>query len=123
MTAHFYCWEPSLQMNSSSREFRQQLREAQANRAAAPPSSKLLAFVADLLRKYPDATVTDDTPWASGPLAGEITGNFMNFPVLRSWYRPSLVAFIVKTANPHGLHCFDPQREKLYACAAPPHQT
>jgi hypothetical protein len=119
MTAHFYCWEPSLQINPTSPNFRQQLREAQANRAAVPPSSKLLAFVADLLSKFPDLTVTDDAPWATGPLAGEITGKFINFPVSWSWYHRSLVAFIVETANSHGLHCYDPQGGKLYACAAP----
>ena len=33
----------------------------------------MLVFVARLTAKYPELTTTDNTPWASGPLAGEIS--------------------------------------------------
>src|SRR5262245_44236325 len=100
-----------LNLDPKRPDFRQGLREAQGQSGA---SKKLRAFVASLLAKYPDATKTEDTPWATGPLEREITGNFINFPVLWSRYDDELVTFVVETAHSHGLHCFDPQSEKFY---------
>jgi len=74
----------------------------------------MLAFVVGLTAKYPELTATDNTPWASGPLAGEISGKFIHFPVSWSWYSNNLIAFIVETGYSVGLNCYDPQSGILY---------
>ncbi|MBL8884909.1 MAG: hypothetical protein JNL45_17845 [Hyphomicrobium sp.] len=112
MTAHFYCWEPSVDIDPTSPNFREQLIKAQNSKDTT--SLRLLGFVSDLLAKYPDLTETDDTPWATGPLAGEITGKFMNFVASWSWFTDDLVEFVSSTARRHGLHCYDPQHHKHY---------
>jgi hypothetical protein len=109
------CWEPSLVIDHSSPSFRQQLSAAQAS--TDPPSAKMLAFVARLTATYPDLTTTDDTPWATGPLTGEISGRFIHFPISWSWYKSSLIAFIVNTGQSVGLHCYDPQSGIFYKYA------
>ena len=101
------CWEPSLEINQSSPSFGQQLRSAQNSKE--PPSEKMLVFVARLTAKYPDLTTTDDTPWADGPLTGDISGKFIHFGVSWSWYKKDVVAFIMETGHSLGLHCYDPQ--------------
>lgn len=111
MTANFYCWEPSLGLDPNRADFGRQVEQAQAQPGT---SAILVAFVESLLAKYPDLTETEDTPWATGPLRNEITGNFVNFPVSWSWYDDALLAFVVETAHAHGLHCFDPQSGSLY---------
>jgi hypothetical protein len=74
----------------------------------------MLSFVARLTEKYPDLTTTDETPWATGPLTGEISGKFIHFPISWSWYSDSLIAFIVETGHSQGLYCYDPQSGILY---------
>lgn len=118
LTANFMCWEPSLEIHQSSPSFQQQLRSVQARKD--PPSEKMLAFVARLTAKYPDLTTTDDTPWASGPLTGEISGKFIHFPVSWSWYSSNLIAFIVETGHSVGLDCYDPQSGILYESPSGP---
>jgi len=111
LTAHFYCWEPGLDIRPERSDFGHRLSEAQGQSGT---SAKLSDFVAALLAKYPDLSTTDETPWATGPLDGEICGNFINFAVSSSWYDDGLISFVVATARTHGLHCFDPQSKKFY---------
>jgi hypothetical protein len=111
LSANFYCWEPILDICPKRSDFSQRLQEAQDQSGA---SAKLLEFVASLLVKYPDLMDTDDTPWADGPLTGDISGNFINFGVSWSWYNDDLISFVVETAHSHGLHCFDPQSNEFY---------
>jgi hypothetical protein len=92
-------------------DFKQRLQEAQDQSGS---STNLLRFVAALQAKYPDLTESDDTPWATGPLTGEISDNFINFAVSWSWYNEDLISFVVETARSHGLHCFDPQSNEFY---------
>ena len=112
------CWEPSLEITQSSPSFGQQLRSAQKSKE--PPSEKMLVFVARLTAKYPDPTTTDDTPWASWPLTGEISGKFIHFPVKWSWYNREVVGFIVETGHSLGLHCYDPQTATLHKSPSAP---
>jgi hypothetical protein len=98
-------------MDPQHSDFRQRLQEAQDQSGT---SAKLLDFVAALQARYPDLTETDDTPWATGPLTGEICNNFINFAVSWSWYNDDVITFVVKTARSHGLHCFDPQSNEFY---------
>lgn len=114
MTAHIYCWDPILAIHPKRSDFNQRLNDARGHPGA---QIKLLEFVTNLLAKHPDLTVTDDTPWATGPLTGEISGNFINIPVSWSWYDTALVAYVAETAHAHGLHCFDPQSGKFYEAA------
>ena len=118
MSADFICWEPSLEINQSSPSFGQQLRSAQKSKD--PPSEKMLVFVARLTAKYPDLTTTDDTPWADGPLTGDISGKFIHFGVSWSWYKTDVVAFIVETGHSLGLHCYDPQTGALHKSPSAP---
>jgi hypothetical protein len=115
MTAHFYAWEPSLAIDPRSAGFEQQLEQAQAS--TADPTVSLLKFVERLLAKYPELSQSDDTPWATGPLAGEITGAFINFAVSWSWYNRALIDFVATTAGSCGLHCYDPQDGRFYQSA------
>jgi len=112
MTAHFYGWEPILDICPKRADFIQRLSEAQDQPGAS--GAKLLELVAALLAKYPDLAETEDTPWATGPLTGEIGGNFINFAVGWSCYNEDLISFVVETAHCHGLHCFDPQSGQFY---------
>jgi len=118
LSADFMCWEPSLEINQSSPSFGQQLRSAQKSKE--PPSEKMLVFVARLTAKYPDLTTTDDTPWADGPLTGDISGKFIHFGVSWSWYEKDVVAFIVETGHSLGLLCYDLQTGILHKSASAP---
>ena len=118
LSADFMCWEPTLEINQSSPSFVQQLRSAQKSKE--PPSEKMLVFVARLTAKYPDLTTTDDTPWADGPLTGDISGKFIHFGVSWSWYKKEVVAFIVETGHSLGLHCYDPQTGALHKSPSAP---
>jgi len=80
----------------------------------------MLVFVARLTAKYPDLTTTDETPWADGPLTGDISGKFIHFGVSWSWYKKDVVAFIVETGHSLGLHCYDPQTGTLHKSASAP---
>jgi hypothetical protein len=112
VAASFMCWEPSLDINPSSPSFAQQLRSAQASKA--PPSEKMLAFVARLAARYPELPPTDETPWAAGPLTREISGNFIHFVVKWSWYKGTLIAFVAEAGQSLGLQCYDSQSGILY---------
>jgi hypothetical protein len=106
-----YCWESSLALDPAERSFYKAISALQADalQAANPPRSpKVVAFVADLLARYPDLTETEDTVWADGPLAGDITGGFINMSFIWSRYEEA-APFVVATAHKHGLNCFDPQ--------------
>jgi hypothetical protein len=79
----------------------------------------MLAFVARLTAKNPGFPI-DDSPWASWPLTGEISGKFIHFPVKWSWYSSSLTAFIVETGYSVGLNCYDLQTGILYKSPSGP---
>jgi hypothetical protein len=117
LSAHFYCWEPELDICPTRPDFKQRLQEAQDQSGR---SARLLAFVASLQAKYPDLSETEDTPWATEPLTDEIGGNFINFAVTWSWYSDDLISFVVETAHAHGLDCFDPQSGEFYKYRAGP---
>jgi hypothetical protein len=57
-----YCWQPSLALDPAKRPFYKRISALQS--AHRPRSPKLVAFVADLLARYPDPTETEDTVWA-----------------------------------------------------------
>lgn len=110
-TANLYCWEPSLALNPTDRSFYETIS---ALRAAKPPRSpKLVAFVNDLLTRYPDATEAQDTVWADGPLTGDIIGGFINMSLIWPRYAEA-TPFVISTAHRHGLHCFDPQTGRFH---------
>lgn len=97
--------------------------EAQYEQAERPqPASELVAFVEAALDRYPelDAESGPETPWASSPLANEIFGDLIYFPLTFSGaeYARDVLADI---ADSLGLVCYDPQIEGLLpdASAAP----
>jgi hypothetical protein len=110
-SAYMYCWEPSLALNPAEQSFYKTISALQADalQAANPARSpKLVAFVTDLLARYPDLTDTEDTVWADGPLVNDITGGVINMSLIWTRYQEA-APFVVATAHKHGLNCFDPQ--------------
>lgn len=89
---------------AAAREF--QLRQLQAE-VRQPASATLASFVADLLERYPEDD-PDDSPWAAGPLIDEASGDFIHFAMTYSGAERAYED-VVRTAQRHGLVCFDPQ--------------
>ena len=79
------------------------------------------AFVEAALARYPelDDDSGDECPWASAPLIGEASGDFIYFPLTFSgarYARDELAGIAARL----GLVCYDPQTEqRLPADAAP----
>ena len=65
-------------------------------------------------RRFPDLGEPgdDESPWASGPLLSEASGDFIYFPMTYSGAEAAL-PFCVEMAQKHGLVCFDPQSIEL----------
>lgn len=85
--------------------------------AGEPPSQRILDYIASLTARYPDLTDlpdedVDDSPWADGPLTGNVMGPFFYFALVYSMV-DEVLPFIAATARRHGLVCFDPQRRRL----------
>jgi hypothetical protein len=112
MTAHLYCWHPELNLLPTDRTFLDRIG-ALYERRQVPPAFQLIAFVEDLLERYPDVTESEDTVWADGPLDGNIIDEFINMSLIWSRYEEA-VPFVVATAHKHGLHCYDPQTGDFY---------
>jgi hypothetical protein len=108
MSAHLYCWAPSLDLDPEAPDFQDKLGALLEEEAPPAPSPRLVAFVEELLPRYPDLTETEDTVWAMGPLVNCIVGDFIDMPM--TWSRcVEAVPFIIETALKHGLHCYEPQ--------------
>jgi hypothetical protein len=70
--------------------------------------------VAELLARFPEISEDsgEDSPWASAPLLGEASGDFIYFPMTYSGAEVG-VPFCADVAHRRGLVCFDPQAETL----------
>jgi len=112
MTAHVYCWTPSLGLNPADRDFKEQIR-AMYQQPKPAPSPRLVAFVKDLLSRYADVTESQDTVWGDGPLVNNIRGDFINMSLIWTRYAEA-AAFIIETAQKHGLQCYDPQGDNFF---------
>jgi hypothetical protein len=112
MTAHPYCWAPSLNLDPQDPEFHRRV-EALHRSPKPSRSPRLVTFVEDLLSRYPDLTQTEDTVWGDGPLVNNILGEFINMSLIWSRYTEA-APFIIETAHKHGLHCYDPQNSDFY---------
>lgn len=80
----------------------------------APPTERIIAYVARLLERWPDLTVDDDDdkPWAAGPLISEARGPLIYFAM--TWSKSSEAsAYAAAVARSMGLNCFDPQTGRL----------
>lgn len=84
-----------------------------------PPTPKIRALVESLTQRFPDLTgLSDedvdstDTPWASGPLMSEASGDFFYFPMTFPGAEAHL-AEVLSIIQNHGLVCFDPQAEEV----------
>lgn len=78
------------------------------------PAPELEQFADELLERYPDITSEEgeQSPWADGPLKGNIVGSLFYFSMTFSRAADAL-PFIVERAEAHKLACFDPQTEEL----------
>ena len=84
-----------------------------------PPTPLIAEFVQRLLRRWPDLDEVDededgyeDIPWSTSPLIGEAAGPYIYFPMV---YRRAeeASAYAVQVAAELGLHCYDPQLDRL----------
>ena len=113
MSANFYCWEPSLNLDPASEDFQNRIDEIHKYRSKPAPPEGMLKLVDALLARYPDLTETDETVWADGPMKNNILGRFINMGVIWNRYAEA-AGFIIFTANGLGLHAFDPQDGTFY---------
>ncbi|MFE7192308.1 hypothetical protein [Kitasatospora sp. NPDC057541] len=79
-----------------------------------PPTDRIAAYVAALLRRWPDLTEDehDTSPWSTGPLIGEASGPLIYFPIRWSMAEEAAV-YASQLAASMGLNCFDPQSQCL----------
>jgi hypothetical protein len=114
MVTYFYCWEPSLWFNPLEPDPIAQIKSYYDLRHPVKPSSRLLAFVAALLARFPDFSKSgEDIIWASAPHQDDIIGQFVDLAVSRYYYEDAQ-PFIIATATAHGLRCFDPNEGQIY---------
>lgn len=104
---------------AAAEEF-QRLHDTHADGASgAAPHPALVAFVAEVLTRYPELSGDDDdTLWASSPLADEITGPLLYVPLAGSRAEEG-TAYLAERARAHQLVGFDPQSGTLLPSAAP----
>jgi hypothetical protein len=87
---------------------------------AYDPTPAIAAYVAELLRRWPDSgDEIDESPWADAPVINNATGPLFYFAMVYSKAEEA-VTFAAELAANHGLNCFDPQSEHLLTPAAPP---
>ena len=79
-----------------------------------PPSPALSAFIDELLSLLPPLDDSDhpDSPWATGPEPGDISGDFAYLTMTYPGAERALET-VAAVARRHGLVCFDPQEETL----------
>jgi hypothetical protein len=73
----------------------------------------MLKLIDALVRRYPDATRTDEPVWSDGTLKGGAIGPFINIGI-KWWGFQEVARFVQMTANGLGLHAYDPQEERFY---------
>lgn len=87
---------------------------------AYDPTPAIAAYVADLLRRWPDSgDQSEESPWADAPVINNATGPLIYFAMVYSMAEEA-VAFAAELAVKHQLNCFDPQSEQLLTPAAAP---
>jgi hypothetical protein len=112
MSANFYCWEPTLNLQPGSKDFLHRIEEL--HRPPYPiPSELMQKLVVALLARYPDLTEAEDTVWADGPLKNNILGQFINMSIVWASYVDA-AEFVISTAHGLGLHAYDPQDGSFY---------
>jgi hypothetical protein len=85
---------------------------------AYDPTPAIAAYVADLLRRWPDSgDASEESPWADAPLINNATGPLFYFAMVYSMAEEA-VTFAAELAAKHGLNCFDPQSEHLHTAAS-----
>lgn len=79
-----------------------------------PPAPELVAFVDAALTQYSDLGEDSgpECPWASGPLIGEVSGDFIYLAMTYSG-APYARDALAEIANSLGLVCYDPQIARL----------
>jgi len=86
-----------------------------ANYEILGPSTKIDAFYADLIGKYPDIDSYSDEEVDECPWSVEIDVSDGAVVMCIVWSRVDEVApYVLKLAATHDLSCYDPQDDKLY---------
>ncbi len=80
---------------------------------AYDPTPAIAAYVAALLRRWPDrGDRLDESPWADAPVINNANGPLFYVGMVYSKAEEA-VTFAAELAAKHGLNCFDPQSERL----------
>jgi hypothetical protein len=82
--------------------------------AATAPTPSIVAYVKELLKRYPDGDVNSGTStvWAAPPVMDEASGPIVY--LLMSYSNAEEVsAYAASLAHEQGLVCYDPQEERL----------
>jgi len=79
-----------------------------------PPTTKITAYVAALLERWPDITEAgvETSPWCAGPLIDDARGPIIYLPITRD-AADETSAYAAALAGSMGLICFDPQLGRL----------
>ncbi|MEU6980737.1 hypothetical protein [Streptomyces sp. NPDC046371] len=82
--------------------------------AEEPPSERIAAYVAVLLKRWCDLAEDDEdtSPWSAGPLIKEASGPLIYFP-MRFSMAEEASAYAAAVAESMGLVCFDVQQDRL----------
>ncbi len=115
MSANFWCWAPALALVPSSPDFLHRV-DGLHDAPFKPPAHAIVEFVNGLTRKYPDLGVSDNSPWADGPLVGDANGQFIDFSIQWDSYE-RVIPFVLLTARKSGLSCYDPQDYRYFPAA------
>ncbi|MEU4222305.1 hypothetical protein [Actinoplanes sp. NPDC026623] len=110
-------WEGPLRPPSQAaadREFTYVCDRYLSSGSTAAPTARIAAYVEALLARFPDG---EDGPLATSSLMAEARGPLLYFPI--AWSRGEEVAqWAARLAEEHGLHCYDPQSNRLLTTLA-----
>lgn len=101
--------------DAAAAEF-ERLYELYVGDTPVPPVPELLAFLDEIMARYPDLTNlsdedVDDGVWSDGPLVNNAQGPLLYLGIV--WSRvDEVVPFLVERARAHQLVVFDPQSGK-----------
>ena len=98
---------------AARQEYRKLYDRYIGSRDLQPPTLRIAAYLGALLDRSPeDDCRTEDSPRAGGPLIRCASGPFLYFPIVYSQCS-HVSAWSARTAQEHGLVCFDTQIDQL----------
>ena len=115
MTFDLAVWEGERPAtDEAAAEIYEQLMDRLEQGELEPPTERIRTYIAALLARWPDIDQEggEDSPWADSPLIENAFGSAIYFAMV--WSRADEAGeFAARTAQQHGLVCYDPQSERL----------